>query len=176
MAFYVKMSSAPGECAREAMRQGLGVSAAVAIGYTVVNHDHRKFCLLSVVTVSAPDPACHVGNHAWLNGKFAWSSTPADAPLSRSWSNRSLLDIADLPPVIAKAWLQSWKWAAITVAVVTSPVIGKVAKVSFERFLGTIAGEHAHEHRSISASYIMFEGLTSYYHPCFLTEVAVQAK
>ena len=43
MAFYVKMSSAPGECAREAMRQGLGVSAAVAIGYTVVNHDHRRF-------------------------------------------------------------------------------------------------------------------------------------
>ena len=42
MAFYVKMSTAPGECAREAMRQGLGVSAAVAIGYTVVNHDHGK--------------------------------------------------------------------------------------------------------------------------------------
>ncbi|KAL3148022.1 hypothetical protein ABBQ38_014314 [Trebouxia sp. C0009 RCD-2024] len=86
MAFYVKMSTAPGECAREALRQGLGVSAAVAIGYTVVNHDHN------------------------------------------------------LPPTVAKAWLQSWKWAAITVAVVTSPVIGKVAKVSFERFLGTIAG------------------------------------
>ena len=51
--------------------------------------------------------------------------------------------VADLPPEIAKAWLQSWKWAAITVAVVTSPVIGKVAKVSFERFLGTIAGETA---------------------------------
>ena len=47
---------------------------------------------------------------------------------------------ADLPPPVAKAWLQSWKWAAITVAVVTSPVIGKVAKVSFERFLGTIVG------------------------------------
>ncbi|KAL3140761.1 hypothetical protein ABBQ32_005311 [Trebouxia sp. C0010 RCD-2024] len=86
MAFYVKMSTAPGECAREALRQGLGVSAAVAIGYTVVNHDHN------------------------------------------------------LPPTVAKAWLQSWKWAAITVAVVTSPVIGKVAKVSFERFLGTVAG------------------------------------
>lgn len=42
MAFYVKMSTAPGECAREALRQGLGVSAAVAIGYTVVNHDHSK--------------------------------------------------------------------------------------------------------------------------------------
>ncbi len=47
---------------------------------------------------------------------------------------------AGLPPQVAKAWLQSWKWAAITVAVVTSPVIGKVAKVSFERFAGTIAG------------------------------------
>ena len=48
---------------------------------------------------------------------------------------------ADLPPQVAKAWLQSWKWAAITVAVVTSPVIGKVAKVAFERFAGTIAGD-----------------------------------
>jgi len=45
--------------------------------------------------------------------------------------------------VVAKAWLQSWKWAAITVAVVTSPVIGKVAKVSAERFAGTIAGTAA---------------------------------
>ena len=52
----------------------------------------------------------------------------------------SLLTVAGLPPVVAKAWLQSWKWAAITVAVVTSPVIGKVAKVSAERFAGTIAG------------------------------------
>lgn len=45
-----------------------------------------------------------------------------------------------MSPELKKAWLQSWKWAAITAAVVTSPVIGKVAKVSFERFLGTIAG------------------------------------
>lgn len=42
MAFYVKLSSAPSECAKEALRQGLGVSAAVAIGYSVVNHDHGK--------------------------------------------------------------------------------------------------------------------------------------
>lgn len=42
MAFYVKMSSAPSECAKEALRQGLGVSAAVAIGYTVINHDHGE--------------------------------------------------------------------------------------------------------------------------------------
>lgn len=47
---------------------------------------------------------------------------------------------AGMDPEFKKAWLQSWKWAAITAAVVTSPVIGKVAKVSFERFLGTIAG------------------------------------
>lgn len=86
MAFYVKMSTAPGECAKEAMRQGLGVSFAVLLGYVVPKHD------------------------------------------------------PSLPPVVAKAWLQSWKWAAITVAVVTSPVIGKVAKVSAERFAGTIAG------------------------------------
>ena len=46
-----------------------------------------------------------------------------------------------MDPELKKAWLQSWKWAAITAAVVTSPVIGKVAKVSFERFLGTIAGD-----------------------------------
>ena len=46
-----------------------------------------------------------------------------------------------MDPTFKKAWLQSWKWAAITAAVVTSPVIGKVAKVSFERFLGTIAGQ-----------------------------------
>lgn len=56
------------------------------------------------------------------------------------WSDH-LTVITDLPPEVAKAWLQSWKWAAITVAVVTSPVIGKVAKVSFERFIGTIAGD-----------------------------------
>lgn len=86
MAFYVKMSTAPGECAKEAMRQGLGVSFAVLLGYVVPKHD------------------------------------------------------PNLPPQVAKAWLQSWKWAAITVAVVTSPVIGKVAKVSAERFAGTIAG------------------------------------
>lgn len=49
-------------------------------------------------------------------------------------------DTAGMDPEFKKAWLQSWKWAAITAAVVTSPVIGKVAKVSFERFLGTIAG------------------------------------
>ncbi len=55
----------------------------------------------------------------------------------------SVLTAAGLPPVVAKAWLQSWKWAAITVAVVTSPVIGKVAKVSAERFAGTIAGTAA---------------------------------
>ena len=48
MAFYVKMSSAPGECAREAMRQGLGVSAAVAIGYAISNHDHRKSASLTL--------------------------------------------------------------------------------------------------------------------------------
>lgn len=39
MAFYVKMSTAPGECAKEAMRQGLGVSAAVLLGYIVPKHD-----------------------------------------------------------------------------------------------------------------------------------------
>ena len=53
MAFYVKMSSAPGECAREALRQGLGVSAAVAIGYTVVNHDHGKFQAISALCFSS---------------------------------------------------------------------------------------------------------------------------
>ena len=50
-----------------------------------------------------------------------------------------------MTPELKKAWLQSWKWAAITAAVVTSPVIGKVAKVSFERFLGTIAGVILHK-------------------------------
>lgn len=38
MAFYVKMSSAPGECAREAIRQGVGVSAAVCMGYAVADN------------------------------------------------------------------------------------------------------------------------------------------
>lgn len=38
MAFYVKMSRAPGECAREAIRQGIGVSAAVCMGYAVADN------------------------------------------------------------------------------------------------------------------------------------------
>ena len=68
---------------------------------------------------------------------------------------------ADLPPEVAKAWLQSWKWAAITVAVVTSPVIGKVAKVSFERFLGTVAGELA-DHTILTPPLTLLNASTSF--------------
>lgn len=46
MAFYVKMSTAPGECAKEAMRQGLGVSFAVLLGYVVPKHDPSRFTAL----------------------------------------------------------------------------------------------------------------------------------
>ncbi len=46
MAFYVKMSTAPGECAKEAMRQGLGVSAAVLLGYVVPKHDPSRRTVL----------------------------------------------------------------------------------------------------------------------------------
>ena len=70
----------------------------------------------------------------------AYTSVRKSLLLSRGLLTCKSLYSADLPSDVAKAWLQTWKWAAITVAVVTSPVIGKVAKVSFERFLGTIAG------------------------------------
>ncbi len=49
MAFYVKMSTAPGECAKEAMRQGLGVSFAVLLGYVVPKHDPSRRTVLHTV-------------------------------------------------------------------------------------------------------------------------------
>ncbi|CAK0786828.1 hypothetical protein CVIRNUC_010042 [Coccomyxa viridis] len=37
-------------------------------------------------------------------------------------------------------WLQGCKWAAITVVVVASPMLGKVSQVSMERTIGTVCG------------------------------------
>ena len=50
MAFYVKMSRAPGECAREAIRQGIGVSAAVCMGYAVADN-YKGECTVSCWTL-----------------------------------------------------------------------------------------------------------------------------
>ena len=54
MAFYVKMSTAPGECAKEAMRQGLGVSFAVLLGYVVPKHDPSRHTILHTVPHVSP--------------------------------------------------------------------------------------------------------------------------
>lgn len=40
----------------------------------------------------------------------------------------------------ASQWLTCFKWAAITLIVLTAPVLGKVAQVSGERTIGTLAG------------------------------------
>ncbi|KAK9807116.1 hypothetical protein WJX73_006825 [Symbiochloris irregularis] len=67
----------------------------------------------------------------------------------------------------AQQWLQGCKWAAITIIVVSAPVLGKVTQVSFERTLGTIAGgllgyvTVTLGHKMLEASDIVFTGTIS---------------
>lgn len=62
--------------------------------------------------------------------------------------------------------MQGCKWAAITIIVVSAPVLGKVTQVSFERTLGTISGGLLGYitvilgHKMLEASDILFTGAT----------------
>ena len=60
--------------------------------------------------------------------------------------------------------MQGCKWAAITIIVVSAPVLGKVTQVSFERMLGTVAGgllgyiTFMLGHEMLEASDVVFTG------------------
>ena len=61
--------------------------------------------------------------------------------------------------------MQGCKWAAITIIVVSAPVLGKVTQVSFERMLGTVAGGLLGYvtvilgHKMLEASDVVFTGV-----------------
>lgn len=126
---------------RQAIRQGIGVTIAVLLGYAIADtlggEPHLKTLTASPGLVQW---LCQHAHEITIDALKAvvncWELAGCEPskqlpPASQAWSAAITCDVLSVGSreKTGVQWLQGCKWAAITVVVVASPMLGKVSQV-----------------------------------------------
>jgi len=116
---------------RRGLRQAIGVGTAVFVGYLLLHGDHLLALYLSMHASTAFNylfglrtPSVH---YAYDSFAYPLGATLCKPSLLAPWC-WCCASSAGVKEQYAKQWLQGAKWAAITIVVVGSPVLGKVTQ------------------------------------------------